>query len=365
VACSTGDLCGGTYVDKHFIHHLSQRIGCLHSFLDENPSSLLSILRWWEAVKSTFNGATSATLDIPSKLARAWEIYESEHKSAQKSDSKSGGWELFERKQQSTEMSDSKVDDKFDEVEFSAQDLMNTFDKVVDQIIELIRKALRPFSKGEVKAMMVVGGFSGSPYLMKRLREEFAGIVGEIVSPPDPGSAVCKGAAMWGISKQDIITSRICRKTYGTSTSRDFKIGDPLGYKRVNDDGETKCHHIFSVFARIGEAIPVNHTVTKVFFPVWHFQRSMSIEIVSSTKSDPKYTKAEDGAEEEGSFELDISSGMELDKKREVEVTMFFGRTSIEVTAKGKNFSASGKTGYTIPVTYTRDSGSCMNILHP
>jgi hypothetical protein len=71
-------------------------------------------------VKSTFNGTTSATFDIPSKLARAWEIYESEHKSAQKSDSEFGGWELCEREQQSTEMSDSEVDGKFDEVEFSA-----------------------------------------------------------------------------------------------------------------------------------------------------------------------------------------------------------------------------------------------------
>ena len=67
----------------------------------------------------------------------------------------------------------------------------------------------------------------------------------------------------------------------------------------------------------------------------------MSIEIFSSTESDLKHTK-EDGAEEEGPSVLDMSSGMELDKEREVEVTMFFGRSSIEVTAQGKNFS-SGK----------------------
>jgi hypothetical protein len=69
----------------------------------------------------------------------------------------------------------------------------------------------------------------------------------------------------------------------------------------------------------------------------------MSIKIFSSTKSDLKYTK-ENGAKKEGSFELDMSSGMELDKERKVEVTMFFGRSSIEVTTKGKNFSANGKT---------------------
>ena len=148
MACSTGDLCGGTYVDMHFIHHLSQRIGCLHSFLDENPSSLLSIHRWWEGVKSTFNGTTSATFDILSKLARAWETYESQHKSVQIPDSELAGWELCEREQQSTEMSDSEVDGNFDEVEFTAQDLMRIFDKVVNLILSLLERCCVHFLRG-------------------------------------------------------------------------------------------------------------------------------------------------------------------------------------------------------------------------
>ena len=86
------------------------------------------------------------------------------------------------------------------------------------------------------------------------------------------------------------------------------------------------------------------------FSTIGHFDKSMSIKIFGFTKNHLKHTK-EDGAKGEGSFELDISSRMELDKEREVEVTMFFGRSSIEVIAQGKNF-ASGKTLHIIPVTF-------------
>ena len=151
--------------------------------------------------------------------------------------------------------------------------------------------------------------------------------------------------------------SRICRKTYGVCYGREFEIGDPLGYKWVDDDGEAKCRDASCVFVRIGDAVLVHYNVTEVCTPCVHFQMSMSVEIFSSTKSDPKYTM-EDGAEEEGSFVLDMSSGMELDKERGMEVTIFFGRSSIEVTVEGKNFS-SGKR-----VTYKRDSTKSMNRLH-
>ena len=208
--------------------------------------------------------------------------------------------------------------------------------------------------------MVAVGGLSGRIYLMKCVREEFAGIVGEIASPSDPGNTICQGVAMWRVAKQNFRIARFCRKTYGMHTFRKFMIRDPLGYKWVEDDGVAKCDHMFFVFVQIGDA---HYTITEVFTPCVHFHMSMSIEIFSSTKSsDAKYTK-EDGAEEEGSSVLDMSSAMKLDKDNEVEVTMFFGRSSIEVTAEGKNF-ASGKRDCRIPVTYKRDSTWSMNRLH-
>ncbi len=48
----------------------------------------------------------------------------------------------------------------------------------------------------DIKLMMMAGGFSASPYLMKRVRDTFIQYkVEEVISPPNPGSAVCQGAA--------------------------------------------------------------------------------------------------------------------------------------------------------------------------
>ena len=78
---------------------------------------------------------------------------------------------------------------------------------------------------------------------------------------------------MWGISKQDIIISRICRTTYGACYGREFEFGDPLGYNKwADDDGEAKCRDASCVFVRIGDAILVHYTVTEVFTPCVHFQ---------------------------------------------------------------------------------------------
>ena len=69
------------------------------------------------------------------------------------------------------------------------------FDPVVDKVLQLIQKQLEA-SVGNCKALMVVGGFSQSPYLMAKIRDRFMGWVPGIVNPADHGAAVLKGAAL-------------------------------------------------------------------------------------------------------------------------------------------------------------------------
>lgn len=76
VTRSTGGLCGGTYVDSSFLLELSKRIHCLNRFLEENQTTILSLLRWWEGTKSTFDGTSSVIMEVPSKLAKAWEAHD-------------------------------------------------------------------------------------------------------------------------------------------------------------------------------------------------------------------------------------------------------------------------------------------------
>jgi phosphoribosylformylglycinamidine (FGAM) synthase-like amidotransferase family enzyme len=57
----------------------------------------------------------------------------------------------------------------------------------------------------DMKLMMMAGGFSASPYLMKRVRDTFIQYqVEDVISPPNPGSAVCQGAAALSVNKNGI-----------------------------------------------------------------------------------------------------------------------------------------------------------------
>lgn len=124
-------------------------------------------------------------------------------------------------------------------------DLLSIFYDMVEPILQLLRDALRPFLIGEIKAIMALafGGFPGSPYLMKRIRQQLSRIVGEIVSPPDPGSTTCQGAARLGIAEKDIIIS-LMQKDF------DFQVKDPEEYVVINDNGMKQCDNFFKVFVQ-------------------------------------------------------------------------------------------------------------------
>lgn len=311
---------------------LAARIGCLESFLPRSPSTRKEILRWWESVKCVFDGVQSSeTMPLTSRLSEAWKLYDAERGATVESV------------------------DYYTEIELTRQDLINIFDPVVNDVIKLVGEALEPFRRGEVKALMAVGGFSGSPYLLKRVKEKFLGQVGEVVCPTDPGSAVIKGAVMLGISKEDLVISRVCRRTYGQAIYMPFEPEDLPELKSKRDNGVVMCKDRFMTFAHRGEEVPTDHFVTHVVNPTLQGQKILTISIYSSAKAKPRYciaTADDYTVRKESEFKFDISAGLDLDRRRQIAVTMFFGRTSIQVTAKGVNFEASGGTGEAIPVAF-------------
>ena len=343
VTKSSGGLCGATYVDRQFLRHLQERIPCLRSFAEEHPKEMIQILKWWDSIKIHFNGTLSQWWSTPTNLAEAWRLHNGR---TGRPDPAHG----------------------YGHVEFTKEDLISIFEPVVKDVIQLIDDALQPFATGEVKTIMAVGGFSGNPYLKKRLRETFIPRhVKEIVVPPNPGAAIFEGAVMLGIAHKDLITSRVSRKTYGQATSRRWNRDDPEELQFMDDDGILKCNDVFQTFVRNGEEVLSGDSITKVLTPLHHHATTMTFSIYSSEATEkPKYT-TDPGMVLESQFEVDISSGLHLDKDRMTAVTMYFGRTSIQVTAKGLNFEASGGADKAIPVAVkpVRSSMSSCNARPP
>jgi hypothetical protein len=329
---SSGGLCGGTFVDERFMKLMFQKIGCLEEFLrTDHPSYQTKLLRDWEQIKCGFGHETMSSTDtmdinLHHKLSPKWEAYEAERGRV---------------------VLDSSV------VELTQQELKSIFDKVVDEILELIAAQLSQVK--DIKVMFVVGGFAGSPYLMQRIRARFKGKVRHIVSPPNPGSAIVQGAVSLALHPEAIV-SRIAKKTYGTSVMRPFDPTlDPPELLRVTD-GKKYCRSRFDVFVKKGTEVEVNNLcVAKGYVPHSHGQRQIMFDLYSSTEQEPRYTTVDsDTVTNEGGFVVDLPKNWSKDNEPEYEFSMYFGRSVIDLKAQRKITASEGQEARTmsVPVKY-------------
>jgi hypothetical protein len=170
---------------------------------------------------------------------------------------------------------------------------------------------------------------------MKRINDTFIHQVKEVISP-DSGSAVCQGAVALGINKESIM-SRIAGKTYGIDFSPQFDAQlDPLEYMEWVD-GIAWCFNRIDIFMHEGSEVEVDCCTKKIYYPLKARQTTMELSLYSSSQKNPRYT-TDEGTVLEGTMVVDMSKNLELGKDRKVEVSMFFGHTSIEVKAHGINF---------------------------
>lgn len=325
---SSGGLCGGTFVDQNFMKFLSQKIGCLDEFVcKEDPTYETRLLKDWEEMKCAFGHEMihdtdfGMTINLPNKLASKREAYETQR--------------------------GNPVMDDASEVELTKQDLMSIFDPVAENILSLIADQLKQVP--DIKVMFVVGGFAGSPYLMRRIRDRFAHEVTHIVSPPDPGSAVVRGAVSLAVLHADATVSRVLRKTYGISAHMAFDHDrDPTHLLEVTVDGVQYCKNRFDVFARKGSRVDVNQGVTYEYVPVSRGQTQMLFDLFSSTEQEPRYTEGS----REGGFAITLPQEYNEDDMPVCKVTMFFGRSSIELRAEAQFKHGQAAEIIELPVAY-------------
>ncbi|KAG0580943.1 hypothetical protein KC19_4G212100 [Ceratodon purpureus] len=329
---SSGDYCGGSRVDDAFFDFLRRKISCFTRFESEHPTILLAFLKVWERVKYRFDGTNGDEhLELPPKLAEMWES--------------EGHLELRPNLFEAVE---GEASESCDELKLTNADMASMFNPVITRVLELIEENMVP----DLSVIMVVGGFSVSPYLMKRIQDAFGSRVPSIKRPPNPGSAVCHGAVTLGM-RADIVVSRISKRTYGVRVARPFIAGVHSDYFKIERaSGQYYCTNIFRVFVRKGDEVRFDDTVQNVYFPMRETQDELEIDLYSSDCKNVKYI-TDVGCKKEGHFSVKIPSEEELGFVPKVEISMFFGRSEIEVTAVGKNFDSEKRSKF--PVKFQAD----------
>ncbi|KAH7445922.1 hypothetical protein KP509_01G028800 [Ceratopteris richardii] len=310
VVPSYGSVGGGTFVDVSFFQLVEEKVGCFREYSRlVDPSLPLLLFQWWQKVKTDFDGSPHFHANyglMNSGLKEAWKKHDQEN-------------------------GVNREDRHYWQLSFDSEDFKRIFDLEVQKVIDLIDKHI----KG-VKLLMVVGGFAASPYVKKSVMDRFHNIVEQIIIPVDPGRAICRGAV--GLyTRRSFIQARIAKKTYGICAVRNALPDDPRHLLVVGDGGKMKCAKALAIFVRAQEEVKVGESKSEIFVPSHDGMRAMKFDLYSSLRSDPKYT-TDMGVEWEGCFEIDISNGMILERKREIRVTMVFGDSLITVTASPVNF---------------------------
>ncbi|KAI8604209.1 hypothetical protein EDD21DRAFT_301152 [Dissophora ornata] len=226
VTRGSGASCGSGFLDENFSMLVRQKL----QRYDLQPKAWAQIMEEFVFMhKPQFDGDDDSFISMPSSVGNLVDL-------------------------------DMRLEDGL--LAISAQEMREiVFDPVVNQVLGLIDGQL--VQAQQCSAIFLVGGFGSSPYLHKRVQQEFEARVPLIRYPPRPDLAVVRGAVYHGLTYKPI-QARVARRWYGVDTTRPYRAGDPVE-KKYMQDGKYRVRDGFSVFVRPGQSIGVDECISKKY----------------------------------------------------------------------------------------------------
>ncbi|CAG8602704.1 16306_t:CDS:2 [Funneliformis mosseae] len=303
----TGGFCGGIYVDRGFLAFIGEKVGpSVMQILQESHYGQLQYMvqEFCKKVKLLFTGYREDYKTFDMDLDEVCPVV----------------------KQYVTGSKLDKLEEDEWIVELKFEDVKKMFDPVIKKILKLIRDQLN--RGGSISAMFLVGGFSESKYLQKRIREEFSDEVRNISVPPQPMAAIVRGALEYGLNMQKI-KSRTLPLTYGIELAPLWKEGDPPERKQT--------HGRIFVFRRLvskGIEVDVDQEFGLELHPSFQNQIEISIEVYATTAIEAKFCD-EPGMKKIGELRLDFPDP-HLGFHRKITFTLTFGQMEIRAYARNQ-----------------------------
>ncbi|EXX75864.1 hypothetical protein RirG_038140 [Rhizophagus irregularis DAOM 197198w] len=328
-----GDFCGSTFIDREFLNTLRKILGdrAIDLLRDKHYGQMQYMIQeFCRHVKLPFTGDksefTTYEMDLEDIVPVVMEYV--------------------------TEETRDKMEETDWLIVFEYNDIKSMFDPIVERIIQMIEVQLDN-TRETCSAMFLVGGFSQSKYLQKRIKQKFQPRVNKISVPTYPIAVISRGAALYGLSMKNsayslekmdslkfVINERILKYTYGIKVSPEWENGDPI--ERRDSDGTIDKFHLL---ARRGAVVRVNQEFTSVQLPVFPTQNAINFHIYYTTEYNATYCD-ENGMEKLGNLFISLPD-IYLGKNRPVLFGLTFGRMEITATAKnqlnGQNYQTTLK----------------------
>lgn len=313
---SGGDY-GGTTVDNAFRKILNKIFGAnvLDLFKRQNMEEYCDLFDRFQLKKKTFDGNEKIILVFPLALL-----------------------ELFEDETEETVDETLKTSPYKGRVEFKLGKMFITVDLAKDIFNEAVQKIVDKTSDllkavSDIEALVLVGGFSESPYLQEVMKKKFdmktmfdSQKMLHVYSPVEPASAVIKGAVIYGHQPR-AIDSRVCKYSYGIARMMRFK--DHHEEKRcVTIKGVTWCNDLFNKHIEVGQNVRLDDDFkAEEYFPVIGEMKQAVLEVYVSPKHNPTYVDDE-GCQLVGLIPVDLTGG---DVHAKVLVKLIFGGTELRI----------------------------------
>ena len=159
------------------------------------------------------------------------------------------------------------------------------FDKSVSSTISHVTNIVSDCP--EMRAILMVGGFSESPMLKEAVKKAFPDL--EVICPQDASSAILRGAVIFGHNPA-VITHRVLKKTYGIDIDTPFVDGVHTLSRLKIIDGERRCMKIFSKHVEIGQTVKVGAEQDEHrYFPTYIDSDFDEVPIYASDLKNPWY----------------------------------------------------------------------------
>ena len=213
-------------------------------------------------------------------------------------------------------------------------------DRIVDHVSTIL-KATEAVKK--VSMVLMVGGFSESPYVQKEMKARIREAVGVLV-PKDAGLAVLYGAVVYG-REPESIASRVLRCHYGVKVCRTFKEGFDEEIKRP-PTSRNLVGDAFKLLMKEGTSVECSKKVLDVFRTASRFQKEMAIHVCVANGDVPKYV-TDGNCRLLGTLFVQIPTPSE--KTRDLSMIFKFGSTALVL------FAEEGKSGQRCEATFSQD----------
>lgn len=217
-----------------------------------------------------------------------------------------------------------------DKIKMSADLARSLIENVADEIIKQMEECFRDvITQHNLSLILMVGGFSESPYIQERVKERFEGQNNvRVLIPQEAGLAVLKGAVVFGRQPASI-SSRILRYTYGAEITPEWN-SEIYDAKHRSDDGK-RCNNVFQPFAYMDHAMEMGKKIEKTYNTIEPMQNAVYLKIFCSDKFDTKYT-TESGCMLLGTLSITLKSPKK--ENQEIKVIYEFGNTELKVSGK-------------------------------